>query len=516
MKALLSALLLALVSNAAFAGAKVMNPGEAIGQLVFLSEDDVKGGTPKMKSLNALSIAVFAELPMDLTVVAGTITLKQQNLISHVQLKARARRTPNLDLSDLAGGFQNELLRDYKEGEFISMKLGQDGSIQLAKSTEAEANAFYSKRRTEVVKLQSDLTEKRILSHSDLGWQDFIRVGSKAANYAELARALNTPERTVVRPGYAIPFYYYQQFIDSNPKIKAAIDKALRDPMMKKATRAEYRDAKLKEIRDMIMAKEAVISQELLDNLISIFDKEVDKKGKLRNMKLRSSTNSEDLPNFNGAGLYDSESYKATKKDKEKDKAGKEESLREALQVVWASIWNLRAFDERSFFQIPHADVKMGVEVNPSFGKEKVDGVVVTKNVPGIAGFSEKAVYIEAQRGDKYNATKPEDGTRPEQILVYVDISNPLNQNAYAITVLQKSNVADDMETVLPTDNPNPIMSDAEIKDLVFQALRGEAHFKGIFGRDNNDFALDLEFKVDDKETGNRQVYLKQARPYID
>ena len=62
MKALLSALVIALVSNLAFAGAKVMNPGEAIGQLVFLSEDDVKGGTPKMKSLNALSIAVFAEL----------------------------------------------------------------------------------------------------------------------------------------------------------------------------------------------------------------------------------------------------------------------------------------------------------------------------------------------------------------------------------------------------------------------------------------------------------------------
>jgi pyruvate, water dikinase len=259
-----------------------------------------------------------------------------------------------------------------------------------------------------------------------------------------------------------------------------------------------------------------VISQDLLNNLISIFDKEVDKKGKKRNMKLRSSTNSEDLPNFNGAGLYDSESYKPTKKDKEKDLAGKEESLREALQVVWASIWNLRAYDERSFFQIPHSEVKMGVEVNPSFGKEKVDGVVVTKNVPAIPGFSEKAVYIEAQRGDKYNATKPEDGTRPEQILVYVDISNPLNKEAYAITILQKSNVADDGETVLPADNANPIMSDDEIKELVFQSLRGEAHFKGIFGRDKADFALDLEFKVDDKETGNRQVYLKQARPYID
>jgi phosphoenolpyruvate synthase/pyruvate phosphate dikinase len=222
------------------------------------------------------------------------------------------------------------------------------------------------------------------------------------------------------------------------------------------------------------------------------------------------------LPNFNGAGLYDSESYKPNKSGEEKSKKKKEKSLREALQVVWASIWNLRAFDERSFFQIPHSEVKMGIEVNLSFGKEKVDGVVVTKNVPNIPGFSEKAVYIEAQRGDKYNATKPEDGTRPEQILVYVDAANPLNQSAYAIAILQKSNVADDMETVLPTDNPNPIMSDEEIKDLAFQALRGEAHFKGIFGRDNNDFALDLEFKVDDKETGARQVYLKQARPYID
>lgn len=516
MKALFSALVLALVSNIAFAGAKVMNPGEAIGQLVFLSEDDVKGGTPKMKSLNALSIAVFAELPMDLTVVAGTITLKQQNLISHVQIKARARRTPNLDLSDLAGGFANEILRDYKEGEFIRMKLGQDGSILLEKSSEADANAFYAKRKTEVVKLQSDLTEKRILSHAELGWQDFIRVGSKAANYAELARALNTPERTVVRLGYGIPFYYYQQFLDSNPAIKAAIEKMLRDPMMRKANRAEYRDQKLKSIRDMIMAKDVVISQELLDNLISLFDQKVDSKGKKRNMKLRSSTNSEDLPNFNGAGLYDSESYKPTKKDKEKDKAGKEESLREALQVVWASTWTLRAFDERSFFQIPHSEVKMGIEVNPSFGKEKVDGVVVTKNVPAIPGFSEKAVYIEAQRGDKYNATKPEDGTRPEQILVYVDAANPLNQEAYAITILQKSNVADDMETVLPTDNPNPIMSDAEIKDLVYQSLKADAHFKGIFGRDDPDFALDIEFKVDDKDTGMRQVYLKQGRPYID
>jgi phosphoenolpyruvate synthase/pyruvate phosphate dikinase len=433
-----------------------------------------------------------------------------------VQLKARARHTPNLDLSDLSGGFQNELLRDYKEGEFVHMVLGQDGSILLEKSTEAEANAFLASRKTETIKLESDLTATKIFSHAELGWQDYIRVGSKAANYAELARALNTPERTVVRPGYAVPFYYYQQFIDTNPAVKTAIEKALRDPMMRKATRAEYRDQKLKAIRDLILSDEAVISQELIDNLIGIFDQEVTQDGAKRNMKLRSSTNSEDLPNFNGAGLYDSASYKPTKDGQEKSKKKKEKSLRKAIKAVWSSIWTLRAFDERAFFHIPHMDVKMGLEVNISFGKEKVDGVVVTKNVPGVPGPSNKAVYIEAQRGDKYNATKPEDGSHPEQILVYVDAANPLNQDAYGIKVLQKSNVADDTKTVLPTDNPNPVMSDEEIKDLAYQALRGEAHFKGIFGRDNPDFALDLEFKVDDKDTGSRQVYLKQARPYID
>jgi phosphoenolpyruvate synthase/pyruvate phosphate dikinase len=442
--------------------------------------------------------------------------LKQQNLISHVQLKARARGTPNLDLSDLAGGFENELLREFKEGDFIRMKLGGDGRILLEKSTEAAAEEFLKRRVTVKVTLKSDLTATKIYPHAEIGWQDYIRVGSKAANYAELARALNTPERTVVRPGYAIPFFFYQQFLEMNPAIQSAINKALRDPMMRKATRAEYRDRKLEGIRNMILAEDAVISPDLIDKLIQVFDQEIGPDGLKRNMKLRSSTNSEDLPNFNGAGLYDSESYKPTKDGAEKPREKKEKSLRKALQVVWASTWTLRAFDERSYFQIPHADVKMGIEVNPSFGKEKVDGVVVTKNVPAVDGPSGKAVYIEAQRGDKYNATKPEDGTRPEQILVFVDEANPLNQDAYEIKILQKSNVADDLETVLPHDNPNPIMSDAEIKDLVYQSLRGEAHFRGIFGRDDPDFALDLEFKVDDKETGARQVYLKQARPYID
>jgi phosphoenolpyruvate synthase/pyruvate phosphate dikinase len=366
----------------------------------------------------------------------------------------------------------------------------------------------------ERIKLKADLSAKKVFRTEELSWRDFDKVGSKAANYAELAKALNTPERTVVNPGFAIPFFFYQQFIDMNPAIKAEINKVIRDPAMNILTNTEYRKAKLDAIQAMILAEDNVVSQELIDALIAAFDQVKDENGVPKKMKLRSSTNSEDLPNFNGAGLYTSESYKPQKDGKEKSYEKKTEALKETLRIVWASVWNLRAFEERSFFQIPHAQVKMGMQVNPSFSTEDVDGVVITKNIINDPKLSGKGVYIEAQRGDTFSVANPDPGIKPERILVLIDVKKPLDKSAYRINILQKSNIADDMETILPQDNPKPIMSDDEIKDLVFQVMKAEGHFKPLLGADKDDFSLDLEFKVD-AGSGQRQVYLKQARPYL-
>ena len=51
---------------------------------------------------------------------------------------------------------------------------------------------------------------------------------------------------------------------------------------------------------------------------------------------VRSSTNAEDLPGFNGAGLYDTVANVRGKA-----------ALGEAVKQVWASLWNLRAVEER-------------------------------------------------------------------------------------------------------------------------------------------------------------------------
>lgn len=518
MKNIVLSILITVAASFASAQAKVMNAGEAFGQLVYLTAEDVTSESPKYKAISALSIPVFGELPLDMSVTAGAITLKQQTLLSHVQLKSRARRTPNLDISGLEGGLSNPLFAAYPDGSWVHMVLGDDGSILLEPSTEAAALQYYASKKLDPVTLRSDVTTNKIFAAADLGSGDAIRVGSKAANYAELAKALNTADRTVVRPGYAIPFYFYQEFVDTNPKIKAAIASILKDPLMTKVAKVSYREAKLTALRDLMNSEEAVVSETLIDELLARFETVRDPAtGFPRKMKLRSSTNSEDLPNFNGAGLYDSDGYNpVTKKGKERSMEEKRATLKKTLRTVWASVWNLRAFDERAYFRIPHGEVKMGIQVNLSFQHEDADGVVVTKNVPRDANCVGRCVYIEVQRGNEYSVANPVAGVKPQKVLIDVDDQDPTNVSLYNVNVMQNSNIADDTKTILPQDNPNPVLTLEEIKDLTLQVMKAHLHFKPILGAKNDDFALDLEFKVDREDTAVRQVYLKQARPYLD
>lgn len=507
--------LVAVISPEVLAQAKVMNPGLAYGQLVVLSSEDVTEETEKFKSLYSLSIPVFAELPMELAVVAGAITLKQQNLLSHVQIKSMARRTPNLDISALEGGVQNALFDGITDGAWIRMELGADGSIDLKPSTEQEAKDYAASRKPEKIQLKANLQETKIFKTSEIGWQQFDTVGSKAANYAELAKALNTPEKTIVRNGYAIPFYYYEQFINDNPMIKETITKILRDPLMRRLNAVSYRESKLTFLRELILSETSTVNPQFIDDLLAAFEQIRDEDNIPRKLKLRSSTNSEDLPNFNGAGLYTSESYKPVKKNKERSDEKKKEKIVEALKIVWASVWNLRAFEEREYFFIPHSEVKMGIQVNPSFSDEEVDGVIVTSNVANDERAVGYGVYIEAQRGDEYSVANPIPGIQPDRIFVQVDENNRLDKASYKVVYLQYSNIANDKKTILAEPNTEPTMTPDEIIELTYQSLKATNHFQPLLGASDEKFALDLEFKVSKDTNKVRQVYLKQARPYI-
>src|SRR6185436_4147851 len=94
-------------------------------------------------------------------------------------------------------------------------------------------------------------------------------------------------------------------------------------------------------------------------------------------IKIRSSANAEDLPNFDGAGLHDSFSARLSTADNADGSCVvvatpdgvttklevSPKSLNCALKGTWASLWNKRAIEERSFARLDHATVGMGIAV---------------------------------------------------------------------------------------------------------------------------------------------------------
>ena len=100
---------------------------------------------------------------------------------------------------------------------------------------------------------------------------------------------------------------------------------------------------------------------------------------------VRSSSNAEDLPDFSGAGLYDT-----VPNVKEADK------LIEAVKTVWASLWNFEAYEARERNFIYHVGTYMGVLVQVGVDA-KSSGVMITKDP--FDNENKGAIYISAKRG---------------------------------------------------------------------------------------------------------------------
>ena len=525
---------------AAGAGIKVLNSGMTCGRLAFMTREDLEQKNDE--SLSRAQIPVFESIPTDLTTVAGTITLAKQPRLGHIQIKSKNRGTPNLDVSGQGlGNWDNDFLKGFENDSCVFMKAeASSGTVVFSKVDTAnlasagldpdaeklcrrnclgEVDPADATFRPATIELVADLGTRKILPTRTMSWKNYKDVGSKAANYAELANLLNSPERTVVREGMGIPFFYYHEFVQNNPQIRDKIATILADPKMQQVDAGKYRADQLRELRELFFDKDAWFNEEFLNELIDTFDTFLLPDGSKHAMKLRSSTNSEDLPNFNGAGLYTSKGYKPHKKSgKERSRKGKIKELKDTLATVWASVWNQRAFDERAYFGIPHKDVYMGIQVNPNYPDEKVDGVIVTKDIYDMAKGA--AISIEAQRGNTYSVANPEDGALAEQILVEFNEDAPLDKSQYKITIVRRSNLSADGTRVLSASeferaNIGNVMTDEELRDLTWLCNKAQLHFREIMKGDDN-FALDLEFKVDEENTGQRAVYLKQARPLIE
>ena len=324
-----------------------LNEGAAFGRLRIIEP----GQRP-----SAQDIAIFTTIPNDVPRIAGIITEKRQTPLSHVNLRAIQNGSPN---AFIRGATTHERIEPLI-GEFVFYRVAFTG-FELRKATKEEVDAFLSELRpSETQVLDRNLAITAALSLDEIGFEDSSAFGVKAANVAEM-RKISGWFREVVPEGYALPFYFYDEFMKRNGLYQRA-EAILNQPSFKNSLSA--RDALLKELRDEIQSAS-------MPDLLAL------ELGRIRNsfpegasIRCRSSTNNEDLPDFNGAGLYDSFTHHP-------DEGGLSESVRQ----VFASLWNLRAFEEREFYRIDHFSAAMGVLLHQNYENEDSNGVAVSKNL---------------------------------------------------------------------------------------------------------------------------------------
>ena len=439
-------------------GFLALNPGVGYGRLQVLNPDDRP---------HSRDVVIYGALPNELPRVAGIISTVPQTPLSHVNLRAIQAGVPNAfarDVLDMPG-------IDGLIGSYVRYEVTDSGWDLRAATFEEVETHYASSRPAQPQTPQRDLSVTGITPLGDISFADWDAFGVKAANVAVLG-TLDFPEGTVP-DGFAIPFYVYDEFMKQN-NFYARIETMLADPNFQ--SDFDNQEAQLKQLRKDI--KDGTTPQWILDALATMnegFPEGI-------NRRYRSSTNNEDLPGFNGAGLYDSKSQKPDEDD--------DDGLDKSLKEVYASLWNFRAFTEREFHRIDHLAAAMGVLVHPSYRDELANGVAVT--FAPLSGNYER-YYVNTQVGEDL-VTNPEAHSVPEEILL-------LPGSSYS--VLSTSNLVPPGQL---------LMSHAQLEQLAQHLTTIHDHFDGLYNPGPDEpFAMEIEFKI----TSANVLAIKQARPWV-
>jgi len=458
---------------------QALNLGETIGQLRFVATDEIE-----TSYLGFRDIAVLDHVPNDISATLGIITAEFQTPLSHVNVLARNRGTPNMALR---GAFEDaELLA--LSGKWVRLAVGAfDYTIEEV--SQAEADAWWEEHRPTKVRVPAldlgvtDLRDAELLLDLDaqaLGAAIQARIpafGGKAAHYGALVQVEGVP----VPKAFAVPVYYYVQFMGQN-----GFD-ALAETMIADAdfqNDPAVRDARLEELRTAMEAAPVDASFEtlLMDKLAADFF--------ATRMRFRSSTNAEDLDGFTGAGLYESHSG---------DPDDPTAPVLDAVRKTWASIWEFRAFEERSYRGIDHAAVGMALLVHRSFPDEEANGVAFTNN-PFDTSNLDPAFYVNVQKGEE-SVVAPESGVTTDQYLHY------FYQPGQAVVFIDHSSLVPEGEQVLTA---------AQTFALGDALSRIHAFFSVAYAPADDPsgwWAMDVEFKFEGEPGNEPELFVKQARP---
>jgi hypothetical protein len=505
-----------------------LNLGEAWGYLRVFPRS--------REELTATDIPVFDELPLDLSVVAGVLTRAVQDTNSHVNLKSKERSTPNAVLRTAAP--DHPRLAPFLDRP-VHLIVGVDDFVLEPATDDVIAAKLAERMGRPLTRLQwQPETELRSYDEIAAGTpaqaRSFAaRYGSKAANLGFLAhRAVlgragdaGTPSASrgydLVPHGFALPLQAYRDFVEHPPNadIRHLIEAFVAAEQGGGLSSSE-RAQRVEEIQSAIMA--GSFPPGALEKVRAKIDEVIPG---VEKVKVRSSANAEDVPDFDGAGLHDSYAADTTKPDRpvgacriEADSGDgdvkrkvKPKSVGCAIKGVYASLWNKRAVEERSFARIDQDTVAMGVAIVPAYDTEAdvaANAVVVTRvlNADGVYGYS-----LSVQEGDNL-VTNPDPGTYSEvTIAAFISDEEP---TSLSITRFAKPtpDSAERTTPVLPADRMLELVDLAKRVERAYCRATPGYYPDCDFAPAANDkaTALDLEVKILDS---GRLVY-KQVREF--
>jgi len=440
-----------------------LNVAKGLGRIHIIAklDEDVEIGFNE--------ILVLDEVPIQLPPVAGIITSQPSTPLSHINLLAKGWGIPNAYIKNA-----KELLKQY-DGWWVEFETKRENySIKRADLDQLREYQLRNAERSDLMKPRSSLTEKRLLNLSQQRAASSVAFGGKSANLGEVMRA-KLPG-IIVPNGFTIPFYYYDEFMRANnfdDEVYGLLNdqKFIHDP--------PYRKQKLATIRERIKGGE--FESELRDQILQKVAREYAGKG----LFVRSSSNTEDLPNFSGAGLY------TTVPNVRGD-----DELIKAIKTVWASLWNFEAYEARERANVDHSKVFMAVLLQEGINSES-SGVMISTDP--FDAENKGAIYISAKRG---LGIKVVEGQRIAEQIIYRARTN-------AVRVLTRS-AEDSLLTFdekggvkeVPITGERIVLKD----DVIRRLVRAATAIKRVFGSRDQD----IEWAY-----MKGQIYIVQSRPYI-
>jgi pyruvate, water dikinase len=499
--------------------ATVYGPGEGAGFLRILPEE------APLLEWSPHEVIVVRDAPLDLSVVAALLSAGPQSGASHLSLRLKEKNVPNASVPDIYKS--KELMA--MNGSLVYVRI-DDKSIEIRPTTMEEAEALWARKRPVVGPLQLDLQQRDWTSFVDMRHRDAPAFGVKAANLGELYQVVPPANRV---SGFGIPASVYEDFIRQSG-LGSAVDDLIADKRL--ISDPAWKRQRLKMLRKQIEATPAPagLLAQVVDRATAVFGSQA----MTERLRFRSSTNAEDLEAFSGAGLYESHSG-CLADDLDADAEGPshcldpeqkryfeaelvkwqgrlarepqliwigdiiddltselhdEKSALRAIRKVWSSLWNDRAYDERDYYGVDHARVKMAIAVIISEKEEQLEAVAFTN-----VRFRQAPPFYEliTQAGE-IGVVRPIDPrARSEARLFYRGQNNEITQ-----------------DLLLSPSSESPqgasLWSPERLAELGRVLFAVQDYFE-VNVYPGKPLSLDIELKI----TRDDRLLVKQARPYL-